>query len=73
MASKFVGFRVLEFFLIHPSLEIHLNELARNLEIARGSAKSYCDAFVDESLILESSKGNLRLFKLNRDDFAFRE
>ena len=71
--SKFVGFRVLEFFLNHPSKEIHLNELARILEIARGSAKSYCDAFVDEGLILESSKGNLRLFKLNRDDFAVRE
>jgi predicted nucleotidyltransferase len=70
---NFVGFRVLEFFLTHPSLEIHLNELARNLEIAQGSAKSYCDAFVDEGLILESSKGNLRLFKLNRDDFAVRE
>jgi hypothetical protein len=52
---------VLEFFLTHPSAEIHLNELARHLEISRGSAKSYCDAFVDERLILESSKGNLRL------------
>jgi uncharacterized protein len=61
--GKFVGFRVLEFFLTHPSLEIRLNELARNLDIARRSAKSYCDAFVDEGLILESSKGNLRLFK----------
>lgn len=71
--SKFVGFRVLEFFLIHPSLEIHLNELARNLGVARGSAKIYCDAFVDEGLILESSKGNLRLFRLNRDDFAVGE
>ncbi len=28
---------------------------------------------MDEGLILESSKGNLRLFKLNRDDFAVRE
>ena len=72
-SSKFVGFRVLEFFLTHPSIEIHLNELARNLQIARGSAKSYCDAFVDEGLILESSKGNLRLFKLIRDDFAVRD
>jgi uncharacterized protein len=71
--SKFVGFRVLEFFLTHPSSETHLNELARNLDIARGSAKSYCDAFVDEGLILESPKGNLRLFRLNRDDFAVRE
>lgn len=64
---------MLEFFLIHPSLEVHLNELARNLEIARGSAMSYCDAFVNEGMILESSKGNLRLFRLNKDDFAVRE
>ncbi len=28
---------------------------------------------MNEGLILESSKGNLRLFKLNRDDFAVRE
>jgi DNA-binding IclR family transcriptional regulator len=52
--NKFVGFRVLEFFRTHPSLEIHLNELAKNLDIARGSAKSYCDVFADEGLILES-------------------
>lgn len=71
--NKFVGFRVLEFFLTHPSVEIHLNELARNLEISQGSAKSYCDALVEEGLILESSKGNLRLFRLNRDDFAVRD
>ena len=73
LLRKFVGFKVLEFFLTHPSLEIHLNELARYLEIARGSAKSYCDTFVNEALILESSKGNLRLFRLNRDNFAIRE
>jgi DNA-binding transcriptional ArsR family regulator len=70
---KFVGFKVLEFFLTHPSLEIHLNELARHLEISQGSTKSYCDAFVDEGLILERIKGNLRLFRLNRDDFVVRE
>ena len=72
MASlrKFMGFRVLELFLTHPSLEIHLNELARDQEIARGSAKSYCDALVDEGLILDRKKAYLRLFRLNRDDFA---
>jgi hypothetical protein len=68
-----VGFRALEPFLIHPSLEIHLNDLARELEIARGSAKSYCDDLVDERLILDRKKANLQLFRLNRDDFAVRE
>lgn len=38
--SKFVGFRVLEFFLTHPSLEIHLNEPSRNLEIAREAPRA---------------------------------
>jgi len=38
---KFVGFRVLEWFLVHPSGEVHLNELARDLEISPGSAKEY--------------------------------
>lgn len=28
---------------------------------------------MEEGLILESSKGNLRLFRLNRDDFAVKE
>lgn len=29
--NKCVGFKVMEFFLTHPTLEIHLNELARKL------------------------------------------
>lgn len=70
---KSVGLKVIEFFLIHPTQEIHISELAKRLEISKGSAKSYCDIFTGEGLILESSKGNLRLFRLNRDDFAVRE
>lgn len=73
LLMKNVGFRVIEFFLTHPTLEIHLNELARHLEIAKGSAKSYCDSLAKEGLISENAKGNLRLFRLNRDDFAVRE
>ena len=62
---KFVGFRVLERFLTHPSEEIHLTELARELKISPASAKTYCDALVEDGLILEEAKGNLRLFRLN--------
>lgn len=68
-----VGFRVLEYFLTHPSREIHLNQLARDLEISAGSVKTYCDDLVEEGVILERREGNLRLFRLNRDDFAVRE
>ena len=70
---KFVGFRVLEWFLVHPSGEVHLNELARELEISPGSAKEYCDRLAEDGLISERSMGNLRLFRLNRENFAARE
>ncbi len=70
---KFVGFRVLEWFLVHPSGEVHLNELARELEISPGSAKEYCDRLAEDGLISERTMGNLRLFRLKREDFAARE
>ncbi len=70
---KFVGFRVLEWFLIHPSGEVHLNELARELEISPGSAKEYCDRLAEDGLISERTMGNLRLFRLKREDFAAKE
>ena len=62
---EFVGFRVLEWFLVHPSGEVHLNELARELEISPASAKEYCDRLAEDGLISERAMGNLRLFRLN--------
>ena len=70
---KFVGFKVLEYFITHPSEEIHLKELSRKLGISPGSAKVYCDAFVRDDLLLAEKKGNLKLFKLNNHDFAVKE
>ncbi|MCJ7443399.1 MAG: nucleotidyltransferase domain-containing protein [Methanotrichaceae archaeon] len=71
--NKFVGLKVVEYFLSHPSKEIYLKELARELEISPASAKAYCDDLLAEGLILENLRGNLRLFRSNRDDFAFKE
>jgi len=70
--DKFVGFKVLGYFLTHPSEEIHLKELGRALEISPGSAKKYCDDLVAEGLIQENALGNLRLLRLNREDFAIK-
>jgi predicted nucleotidyltransferase len=71
-SEKFVGLKVLGHFLTHPSEEIHLKELSRVLEISPGSAKKYCDDLAAAGLIQESALGNLRLLRLNRDDFAVR-
>jgi hypothetical protein len=37
LLCKCLGFKVMEFFLNYPSVEIHLNELARRLEIGPAS------------------------------------
>ncbi len=71
-SKKFVGLKVLGHFLTHPSEEIHLKELGRVLEISPGSAKKYCDDLAAAGLLRESALGNLRLLRLNRDDFAVR-
>jgi len=70
---KFVGFRVLEYFLHNPSKEIHLRELARLLKISPRSAKIYCDLFEGEGILSAERRGNLRIFRLNRDSFIARE
>lgn len=70
--KKCAGFKVLEYFLTHPSREVYLRELSLDLKMSTSSVKTYCDDFADEHIISEKRKGNLRLFQLNRDDFAIR-
>jgi uncharacterized protein len=72
LLCKCLGFRVMEFFLTHPTLEIHLNELARRLEISPASVKTHCDELSNDKIISEKQTGNLRLFRLNREDFGVR-
>jgi len=70
---KFVGFKVLEYFILNPSQEIHLKELSRRLKISPRSAKIYCDLFEKEEILISERKGNLRIFSLNNDSFAVKE
>lgn len=70
---KFAGFRILEYFITHPTEEIHLKELSRKLEMSSGSVKIYCDTFEADEVLISRRKGNLRLFTLNNHNFAVRE
>lgn len=72
LLRKCAGFKVLRFFLTHPSEEVYLKELSLKLKISISSTKIYCDDLTNENIILEKKRGNLRLFRLNRDDFAVR-
>ncbi len=70
---KFVGFKVLEYFLLHPTQEIHLKELTRKLKVSPRSVKIYCDLFEEEGILISERKGNLRIFRLNNGSFIVRE
>jgi predicted nucleotidyltransferase len=70
---KFVGNKVLEYFITHPSTEIHLRDLSRRLEISSGSARSYCNLFERDDILHLKRKGNLKLFSLNNDNIVVRE
>jgi len=70
---KFVGIKVLEYFLKYPTEETFLKELAKKLQISHRSAKIYCDIFDKEGIIIREIKGNIHLFKTNNDYFRVRE
>ena len=70
---KYASFRILDYFLNHPTQEIHLKELARKLNMSPRSIKIYCDEFEKEEIILCRRQGNLRLFSLNNENYVVRE
>ncbi len=70
---KFVGIKVLEYFLKYPTEETYLKELAKKLQISPRSVKIYCDIFDNEGIIIREIKGNLHIFKTNNDNFRVRE
>lgn len=70
---KFVGFKVLEYFLLYPTEKTYLKELAKKLKISPRSVKIYCDIFEKEGIIIREIKGNMHIFKTNNDNFRVRE
>ena len=70
---KFVGFKILEYFLSHSTEKIYLKELSKKLNVSPRSVKIYCDLFEKRELIRREIKGNLHLFSTNNDNFCVRQ
>ena len=70
---KFVGFKILEYFLKYPTEKTHLKELARKLNISPRSVKIYCDLFEKEGIIKREIRGNMKIFTTNNDNFRIKE
>jgi len=70
---KFVGFKILEYFLKYPTEQTYLKEMAKKLQISPRSVKIYCDLFEKEGIIKREIKGNMHIFTTNNDNFRVRE
>jgi len=66
---RFVGFKILEYFLRYPAEKTYLKELAKKLQISPRSVKIYCDLFDKEGIIKREIKGNMHIFTTNNDNF----
>lgn len=62
---KFRGWAVLEFFLSQPSAQVHIKQLARELDISPQTANYYLRLYEAEGLLVSEPVGNLVRFRLD--------
>jgi predicted nucleotidyltransferase len=58
-----IGFA--EIFLKEPYKEFYLREIAKKAKISVFAAKKYADSLVEQKILLEERRANLRYFKAN--------
>ncbi|NOZ81384.1 MAG: nucleotidyltransferase domain-containing protein [DPANN group archaeon] len=64
--------KILRFFLENPYKEIHLRELSRTLKISPFAIKKYADMLLANNQIVERKQANLRMFRANNSNPAYR-
>lgn len=64
--------KALKFFLKNPYTEVYLRELAKKLALSPYATKKYVDLLVEQGLIKEERKANLRYFKANTNNLFFK-
>ncbi|MDD4049709.1 MAG: nucleotidyltransferase domain-containing protein [Candidatus ainarchaeum sp.] len=66
--SQYTGFKVLSYFIENPNTKIHLNELARKLNVSASSVLKYCNSYVKDTVLFKEKKSNSVFFSLNNDN-----
>ena len=70
--NVFRGWRVLEYFLLHPNTKIHPGQLSRNLKISRFAAQTFCTSYLGDGILSKTEVGNINQFCINEDDARVR-
>ena len=64
--------RIVAYFLENPYEEVYLRELAKKLKLSPFVIKKYADILVNEGIIQEERKANLRYFRANMRNLFFK-
>ncbi len=63
--EKYVDWKILAFFLKHPTTAFHVNELARKIDVSPGSVSHAVRYFGSWQLLNKEEKGLAHLYRLN--------
>ena len=66
--NKFVGNKILGWFLSNPTTAVNMNELARELEVSPGSVKKFSDMFCREHILNMEKIGTVHIFTFNNSE-----
>lgn len=64
--------KLLVFFMENPYGEVYLRQAAKNISLSPFAVKKYADLLLEENLITEERRANLRYFKANTGSLPFR-
>jgi predicted nucleotidyltransferase len=67
LLDSFAGFAILKLFLFNPRASFNINEVAKNSKFSVFPAKTYCDEFLKDGLLVVENVGNQRRFSLNNE------
>jgi len=58
---------ILELFFKNPDREFYFREIAASLNKEPGAIQNYVNSLVDQNILQDERKGNMRFFKLNKN------
>jgi uncharacterized protein len=65
--------KILQLFFQNPEKEYYFREIGKYLEQEPGSLQRYLDNLVNEGILIDEYRANLRYFRLNQKHFLYEE
>lgn len=65
--------KVLSYFLLNPEEEMYLNEIVKKFDVDKRNLARAVKDWEKKGLFIKTTKGNLSLYKVNKEYFLFNE